>query len=137
MATLECVRSFATRAEAELAKSLLEAEGIASVLAVDDVGGMRPEIGFTTGGARLLVVPRDVQRATATLEGLGLERPDAAESQRLRDRGSGCATPAFLGLFLFIAGGFVSGFSDWLGGACLLIGVGLFLLGLYRGTRAS
>jgi hypothetical protein len=44
MSDLIAVRAFATRAEAELAKDLLQTEGITSVLMSNDAGGARPEL---------------------------------------------------------------------------------------------
>lgn len=137
MKDLRCAKRFATRAEAELGKSILEAEGIRSVLAADDVGGARPEIGFTTGGVQLLVATSDVERAGRALNGLGLQRVDAAESRRLESRARGCGTPVIAGMVLLLLAAFLENWVTWLGygvgGAAAL----LIFMGLYRATRPA
>jgi hypothetical protein len=56
---------FATRSDAELAQSALEAAGISSVIAADDAGGAYPF--DLTGGARLLVEQEDAEAAATVL----------------------------------------------------------------------
>jgi hypothetical protein len=56
---------YPTRADAELAQTALEAEGIASLIASDDAGGTYPF--DLSGGARLLVAEADAERARAIL----------------------------------------------------------------------
>jgi Putative prokaryotic signal transducing protein len=54
-ANLVIVQAFSDQWEAEMAKSLLEAAGIDSVIQADSVGGNRPDIAFHTGGYRVVV----------------------------------------------------------------------------------
>ncbi|MBI2073894.1 MAG: DUF2007 domain-containing protein [Gemmatimonadetes bacterium] len=67
MTDLVSVRSFRTRAEAELAENTLAAAGIRAVVMADDAGGAHPELAFTTGGSRVLVAPEDAARARELL----------------------------------------------------------------------
>ena len=46
---------FATELEAETARSALEAAGIAAIIQADTAGGMRPHIGWSGSGFRVLV----------------------------------------------------------------------------------
>jgi hypothetical protein len=59
------VGTYPTRSDAEFAQAVLEAAGIASVLAADDAGGAYPF--DLTGGAYLLVDEADAEDATAAL----------------------------------------------------------------------
>jgi hypothetical protein len=59
------VGSYATRSDAELAQSVLEAAGIRSVIAADDAGGAYPFL--LSGGAHLLVDEADAEDAAAIL----------------------------------------------------------------------
>jgi hypothetical protein len=62
------VGAYPTRQEAELAKAVLAASGIASVLDADDAGGaLGLDLG---GGARLLVEDRDAELAASVLAGV-------------------------------------------------------------------
>jgi hypothetical protein len=65
---LVLLRRFAYMHEAELAKDLLEEEGIEAVILSDDYGGVPKELGFGTGQAKLLVFEDDVERAEELLE---------------------------------------------------------------------
>jgi hypothetical protein len=58
--------TFGSSAEAQIAKGILDAAGIDSMIRSDDAGGMYPAI----GGANLLVRAEDVEKAKATLEPL-------------------------------------------------------------------
>jgi hypothetical protein len=60
------IGSYATRSDAELAQTVLEAAGITSVLAADDAGGAYP-FDLTGGGVRLLVDEADAEDAAAVL----------------------------------------------------------------------
>lgn len=53
--------------EAEIDKGLLEACGIACSISSDDVGGMRPDIMMSTGGAWLCVEEKDVEKVSKIL----------------------------------------------------------------------
>jgi hypothetical protein len=59
--------AFATQMEADLAKSALASAGIVALIQSDSVGGMRPHVGFATGGYRLLVREEDEDDAREIL----------------------------------------------------------------------
>ena len=67
MSKMICIETFPRRIEAELAKTVLEAEGIKSMVSVDDCGGARPELVFASGGARLFVLEENTEPALAAL----------------------------------------------------------------------
>ena len=54
--------------EAELAKGILESNGIKAIVFSDDAGGSLPSISWTTGGARLLVEKKNAQKAIKILK---------------------------------------------------------------------
>ena len=60
MADFICIKRFADRHDADVAKSVLDANRITSIVLTDDAGGMYP---FMTEGIRLLVRKTDVQKA--------------------------------------------------------------------------
>lgn len=64
---LVSVASYGDRLNAELARGLLEIEGIASMISADDAGGMRPPLQLTQG-VRLFVRAREVERAREVLD---------------------------------------------------------------------
>ena len=66
MSETVCVRTFGSRAEAEIARGILEAAGIQAMVLADDAGGMHPQLGFTSGGVKLMVLS-DIQERAATL----------------------------------------------------------------------
>lgn len=66
---LVVVRTFASQSEAEIAKTALESASIVAMIKADTVGGMRPHIGWSTGGFQLLVHEEDVVEARKILEG--------------------------------------------------------------------
>jgi len=66
MPDMVCVKTFVHRHEADLAKGYLESEGIPAFVSSDDLGGMRPNLGFATG-ARLLVSDEALEEATRLL----------------------------------------------------------------------
>jgi hypothetical protein len=68
MSDLVCIRTYSFRPEAELARSVLEAGGIESVLMADDAHGMRPIMGLSTRGVRLCVRREDAEKAAAILD---------------------------------------------------------------------
>jgi len=68
MSDLVCIRTYSFRPEAELAQSVLDADGVESVLVADDAHGMRPMIGLATGGVRLCVRREDAEKADAILD---------------------------------------------------------------------
>ena len=63
-----CVRTFPDRIAAEAAEAILRGAGIEAFIRSDDAGGAAPHIGYTTGGARLMVRSDDVERAKQVLE---------------------------------------------------------------------
>ena len=75
------VRTFSDRGEAEIARSLLETEGIDAMVAADDVGGTTPSLDFSAG-LQLVVEAADVDRAREVLdEVISAEALDAAERE--------------------------------------------------------
>ena len=66
MSQLIKIRIFLYRHEAEMAKELLERQGIKVLLNMDDCGGTRPHLAYS-GGAALLVMEEDVQKARELL----------------------------------------------------------------------
>jgi imidazoleglycerol phosphate synthase glutamine amidotransferase subunit HisH len=59
-------RVYSYRHEAELGRSMLEAEGIEAMIAADDCGGQRPLLGANTG-VKLLVRRSDEPQARKLL----------------------------------------------------------------------
>lgn len=68
MGNLVCIKTYQNRAEAELAKGFLESRGIKAMVAADDAGGMHPALLWATGGVRLLIREKDVQKAKEVFE---------------------------------------------------------------------
>jgi len=65
-AELVTVRTFSTEAEADIAKTALDASGIESILQSDNEGGQAPAL-VISRGMRLLVRPDDAQVADEIL----------------------------------------------------------------------
>ena len=61
------VKTFMSEFEAEIAKGMLEEEGIECYVSSDDTGGMRPHLQLTLG-VRLIVMEKDLQRALEILD---------------------------------------------------------------------
>ncbi len=59
------IQSFSTRADADVAKSVLDAQGIPSFIQADDAGGMYPP---TMGTIALLINKKDKNRALQLLK---------------------------------------------------------------------
>jgi hypothetical protein len=77
---LICIRTFATRFEAETAQSFLEGNRIRSIVSADDCAGLRPFLLVGDGGARLLVRDDDAERAAQFLdECIGPESDSATD----------------------------------------------------------
>lgn len=73
------VRTFSDRGEAEIARGLLEAEGIPALLTADDLGSEGPGVEISTG-IQLVVDAPDAERARELLdEPVAPEDLDAAE----------------------------------------------------------
>lgn len=66
-ANLVVVRSFGTQMEADMAKSALASTGIAALIQADSAGGMRPHLGWSTGGYKVLVREDDAAEARDVL----------------------------------------------------------------------
>jgi Putative prokaryotic signal transducing protein len=64
---LVLLHAFATQMEADMAKSALESAGIVAMIQSDSAGGMRPHLGWSTGGFRLLVRQEDEESACEIL----------------------------------------------------------------------
>ncbi|HZN56355.1 MAG TPA: DUF2007 domain-containing protein [Candidatus Polarisedimenticolaceae bacterium] len=75
------IRTFNDRGEAEIARALLEAEGIAAALAADDMGQNTPPLDFSFG-VQLVVEGADAERARELLEE---QVSDAALDEAERD----------------------------------------------------
>ena len=65
---LICIKSYAGRDEAELARGFLEANGIRAIVSAEDCGGARPELLLGTGGVKLLVKAEDRRAALDILK---------------------------------------------------------------------
>ncbi|MCH7861932.1 MAG: hypothetical protein IH998_09640 [Proteobacteria bacterium] len=61
------VGRFLGRAEAEVARGFLEAQGIEARVLADDAAGLRPDVAFGYGGVTLAVHPDDVELAEELL----------------------------------------------------------------------
>jgi Putative prokaryotic signal transducing protein len=68
MSETVCVRTFPNRIAAEAAEAVLRSAGIEALVRSDDAGGAAPHVGYTTGGARLMVRHGDLERAKQLLQ---------------------------------------------------------------------
>lgn len=68
MRDLICIKTYNNRFEAELTRGFLETKRIKSIITADDCGGVRPELGLSTGGVHLSVKKEDVRKALEILE---------------------------------------------------------------------
>lgn len=138
MSDLVVTKTFLSRHEAELAKSLLHAAGIESMISSDDFGGLRPNLAFG-GGVRLLVKKKDVEKAQGIL-GVSYVFSDPEdkkiEALKLQRRTKNTkfismvvvATPFIMLLLSFVAE-FAFGISEIKGKIVfVLIGTGFFVL---------
>ena len=64
---LVLVQTFGNRPEADLARGLLEAEGIDSMIQSDTAGGMREHLSWSGAGFRILVREEDAANAREIL----------------------------------------------------------------------
>lgn len=69
------VGRFLTRAEADVARGLLEAHGIEARVLADDAAGMRPDVAFGAGGIALAVHPDDATLAQELLDDTPVRLP--------------------------------------------------------------
>ena len=64
---LKLLKSYNRELEAEMAKELLENEGIRAMVVSDDCAGMYPQFQSQSKGVRLLVAPDDLEKAREVL----------------------------------------------------------------------
>jgi hypothetical protein len=67
-AELVVVQTFGSRAEAEMARNRLEAEGIDAMVQADTAGGMREHLAWSGAGFRVLVREEDEAAAREILK---------------------------------------------------------------------
>jgi hypothetical protein len=67
MDDLVTVASFPDVAEAELARERLETEGIRAFVVGAQTAGVMPYLASASGGVRVQVAPKDIERATEIL----------------------------------------------------------------------
>ena len=79
MSDLVTVGNYFDRMGAELAKSILDMDGIESYVRADDMGGMRPSLLTGAGGAWLIVRAEDAARASELLQAVP-ENEDSPET---------------------------------------------------------
>lgn len=77
-AKLVVVKSFGSRAEAQLAKGALEAAGIPTMTQADTVGGMREHIAWSAAGFQVLVREEDAAEARDMLAAIAEGSSDDA-----------------------------------------------------------
>jgi hypothetical protein len=74
------IERFASRADAELARAVLETNGIPAYVSGDDAGGLHPEIPYGIGGTAVVVPAERYDEAIALLdEEFGADAVEAAE----------------------------------------------------------
>ena len=78
-AKLVVVKSFGTRAEAQLAKGALEAAGIPAMTQADTVGGMREHIAWSGAGFQVWVREEDADEARDMLAAMVENSSDDAQ----------------------------------------------------------
>jgi hypothetical protein len=71
---MQLVKIVDSRLEAEMLCSLLENEGIRAVVQSEDMGGLRPDLAFSSGGARILVDQSFLSRAKEILNAIETDR---------------------------------------------------------------
>lgn len=69
------VGRFSNRAEADVARGLLEAHGIEARVLADDAAGLRPDVAFGAGGIALAVHPDDAELAQELLDDTPVHAP--------------------------------------------------------------
>jgi hypothetical protein len=68
MDDLQIVKIFNSRVNADIAKNILESNGIKAMISGDDAGGMRPDFLMAMGGAKLMVLQKDLEKAVEILD---------------------------------------------------------------------
>jgi hypothetical protein len=101
---------FSSRAEAELARGLLDSVGIASYIRADDAGALHPELAQVgeKHGIALMVDPADADAAQELIDEVADEPSDWEEPVRAGRSGVGVAIVLVIALGL----GFVFGLLD-------------------------
>ena len=64
----EKLKNYATRIDAEADGAVLKAQDISYIVSSDDAGGMRPDVGMSTGGVWLSVDEKDIDAAQTLLD---------------------------------------------------------------------
>lgn len=82
------VASFENLSEAEVARTLLEAEGIEVVVQDRPLAALLPPVALANGGMVLLVAPEELDRAREVLA-----EPDVPEGEALAVQGDGDGGP--------------------------------------------
>lgn len=104
---------FSSRAEAELARGMLDSVGIASYVRADDAGTMHPELAqIGRHGITLMVDPADADAAQSLLDEVADEPSDWEEPDRPGRPGVLIAVL----LVLILGAGFVFGVVDVVSG---------------------
>jgi len=62
-----CIQTYSTIAEAEMAKGILESNGIHAMVSADNIGGLIASLDLT-GGVKLLVLEEFAKRANEILD---------------------------------------------------------------------
>lgn len=79
------VKTYLTRAEADLDQSVLAANSVESFVASDDAGGVRPELAFFRG-VKLMIRAQDLERVELIFRDLAqAEQEDGAEEPETPD----------------------------------------------------
>lgn len=81
------IRRFSSRVDAEMAASMLLANGIEARVMNDDSGGMHPNLAFGLGTSEVIVPDEQLEEATALLDaaqGGGEVGPDEATGRTAR-----------------------------------------------------
>lgn len=68
MPDLITIKTYNSRIEAEVDKGLLEGCAIKSIISADDCGGADPNLAFATGGVKLMINEKDIDRAKEILK---------------------------------------------------------------------
>ncbi len=63
MAEMVCIKRFGDRTEAGLVQSMLQENGIQSMISADDAGGMLPDMAITRRGVELMVMRGSADKA--------------------------------------------------------------------------
>ena len=81
MSDTVCIKTYPSRIEAEIDRSILAGAGIVSIVSAEDFSGWFPPLLTGTGGARLLVSEDEADRAREILGINRSERNDACNDR--------------------------------------------------------